>query len=196
MSVRRRFATVAAALTTAACASAGGAGGGQAACRPVADSVLPGTAVSTLPGRYVMTMIATAGTRRGGTVSGYITLRIAPAGTPAPGPNARTALIGTTDVALELVGALRLGDTRAEDARAPGVAVYEQRGASGAPSLVARVGSVTTAPPVAGMMPVEGEYTVLRVRRVASGGFAGNWASGSSDPATEARGHFCAVRVE
>lgn len=149
-----------------------------------------------MAGRYVVTLVATAGERRGETVSGYMTLRTAPAGTPGPAASARTALIGTTDVALARVGAMRLGDTWSEDPRAPGVAVYEQRAANGNPTVTMRLGSATTAAPTPGMTAIEGGYTALFVRQISSGGFAGGWNSGSGDPGTEARGHFCAVRVE
>lgn len=178
-----------------ACASAGGRAG-NALCEPVTGALAAGTDVSAVAGRFVVTMIATAGERRGESVSGYMTLRVAPAGTPGPAPGARTALIGTTDIALARVGAMRLGDTWSEDPRAPGVAVYEQRPASGAPTVTMRLGSATTAAPTPGMTQIEGQYTVFFVRRIATGGFSGGWQSGSGDPATEARGHFCATKVE
>lgn len=149
-----------------------------------------------LAGRFVVTMVATAGERRGESVSGYMVLRTAPTGTPAPAAGARTALIGTTDIALARVGALRIGDTWSEDPRAPGVGVYEQRPANAGPTVTMRLGSATTAAPTPGMMQIEGQYTVFFVRRIAAGGFAGGWQSGSGDAATEARGHFCATRVE
>jgi hypothetical protein len=182
-------------LAVSACASAGTRAGGPV-CEAASGVLSAGSDVNVMPGRYVVTMIATAGERRGESVSGYMTLRAAPAGTPGPAPNARTAVIGTTDIALARVGAMRLGDTWSEDPRAPGVAVYEQRPASGAPTVTMRLGSATTAAPTPGMTQIEGQYTVFFVRRIERGGFAGGWQSGSGDPATEARGHFCATRVE
>jgi hypothetical protein len=148
-----------------------------------------------MAGRFVLTMAATGGARNGRTVAGYLTLREAPAGTPAPTAGARTALIGTTDIILESVGALRLGDTGAEDPRAPGVAVYEQRAANGVPTVTGRIGSQTTAAPTPGLLQIEGAATVLFVRRIAGGGFAGGWQSTGPDPGASAQGHFCAVRI-
>ena len=154
-----------------------------------------GTRVAPMAGRYVLTMVATGGAQNGRSVAGYLTLREAPAGTPGPAAGARTALIGTTDILLESVGALRLGDTGAEDARAPGVAVYEQRAASGVPTVTARLGSQTTAAPTPGLQQIEGSFTVLFVRRIESGGFAGGWRSGGPEPGIGAEGYFCAVRI-
>jgi hypothetical protein len=148
-----------------------------------------------MSGRFVLTMVAARGTRNGQSVSGYLTLREAPVGTPGPAAGVRTALIGTTDVILESVGALRLGDTGAEDPRAPGVAVYEQRAANGVPTVTARVGSATTAAPTPGMMQIEGQFTVLFVRRITGTGFAGGWRSGGPEPGGGAEGYFCAARI-
>jgi len=148
-----------------------------------------------MAGRFVLTMTATGGPRNGRTVAGYLTLREAPTGTPGPSAAARTALVGTTDVLLEGVGALRLGDTGAEDPRAPGVAVYEQRAANGVPTVSARIGSQTTAAPTPGMLQIEGSATALFVRRIDGGGFAGSWQSGTGQPGAGAQGYFCAVPV-
>ena len=192
MLVRARFAAVA--LAVAGCATVRAAGD-AARCEPTEAALAPGAALTPLAGRFVLTMVASAGERRGESVSGYLTLRAAPPGTPGPSAGARTALVGTTDVAVGRVGALRLGDLLSEDPRAPGIAVYEQRATSGAVTVTARLGSVITAPPTPGMAPIEGQHTALFVRRISSGGFAGAWSSGSGDPGSEARGHFCAVRV-
>jgi len=148
-----------------------------------------------MAGRFVLTMTATGGAQNGRTVAGYLTLRDAPAGTPGPTADARTALIGTTDVLLEGVGALRLGDTGAEDPAAPGVAVHERRAANGVPTVTARIGSHTTGAPTPGMLQVEGSATALFVRRIEENGFAGGWQSSTGQPGAGAQGYFCAVRV-
>lgn len=188
--------TLAAVLMIGVTACASMRGGSGPACEPVAEALAAGSDVSAMSGRYVVTMIATAGERRGESVSGYMTLRAAPPGTPNLSASVRTALIGTTDIALARVGAVRLGDTWSEDPRAPGAAVYEQRAANGSPTVIMRLGSATTEVPSPGMQQIEGMYTVLYVRRILSGGFAGGWASGSGDAATDARGHFCATKVD
>jgi hypothetical protein len=196
--VKRNAAAALALLALTACASAGGGSGGSggSSCAPAMTGTLAaGVRLQPMAGRFVLTMTATGGAQSGRSVAGYLTLREAPAGTPAPAANARTALIGTTDVILESVGALRLGDTGAEDARAPGVAVYEQRAANGAPTVTARVGSHTTAAPTPGLQQIEGSFTVLFVRRIEGSGFAGGWQSGGPEPGATAQGYFCAARI-
>jgi hypothetical protein len=181
-------------LAAAGCASAGGGDGGSG-CAPVTSGALAaGTQLGPMAGRFVLTMTATAGPQAGRTVAGYLTLREAPAGTPGPAAGTRTALVGTTDIILEGVGALRLGDTGAEDPRAPGIAVYEQRAASGVPTVTARIGSRITAAPTPGMQQIEGQTSVLFVRRVGSSGFAGGWSSGDGGPRGP-EGYFCAARI-
>ncbi len=179
-------------LASAGCAALRGASG-PAPCVPVSGPLPPGASLAPLAGRFIITLVSSGG----GEVGGHLMLRPAPAGAPAPAAHARTAFIGTTDVRLESVGAQRLGDIGSEDPAAPGVAVYEQRSPSGAPTVTARVGSLITAAPPAGMMVIEGPYTVLFIRQVGRGGFAGGWTSSDGTPgAAEARGHFCATRLE
>lgn len=190
--MKRRGAAAAASLVLVGGAACAGMSRGAAApCEPVAGVLAAGTSLAPMSGRFVLTLVGTGAPGR--TIGGYIVLREAPARTPGPAPGARTALIGTTDIHLESVGALRLGDTGSSDPRAPGVAVYEQRPASGAPTVTARIGSHTTAAPTPGLQQIEGSYTVLFVRRITSSGFAGGWQSG--DGRNEVRGHFCAERV-
>lgn len=180
----------------AACASAGGGRSAGAECEVVTGSLPADIALAPLAGRFVITLHATGGAQRGNTVTGYVTLRAAPQGTPGPAPAARTAFIGTTDVRLETVGALRLGDTGSDDPRAPGVAIYEQRGANGATTVTGRVGSYVTGAPEGGQVPIESAFTALFVRRIEAGGFAGGWTSGTGRMDGDRSGHFCAVRVE
>jgi len=181
----------AAPLVAVLAACAGMSRGTTSSCEPVTGALAAGTNLTPMSGRFVLTLVGTGVPGR--VIGGYVTLREAPTGTPGPAPGARTALIGTTDIHLESVGALRLGDTGSGDPRAPGVAVYEQRAASGAPTVTARIGSQTTAAPTPGMQQIEGSYTVLFVRRITSNGFAGGWQSG--DGRNDVRGHFCAERV-
>jgi hypothetical protein len=183
------------ALAATACAAMRGGGASSGDCAPTPGTLAAGASLAPMAGRFVMTMVATAGPQRGQTVSGYVTLRQAPPGTPAPAAGASTALIGGTDILLETVGALRLGDAGADDPRAPGIAVIEQRSAAGVPTVVARIGSVTTAPPTPGLMAIEGSYTVLYVRRIDAGSFAGGWQSGGPEPGAAAQGYFCAARI-
>jgi hypothetical protein len=75
--------------------------------------------------------------------------------------------------------------------------VYEQRAASGVPTVTMRVGSHTTAAPTPGLQQIEGAYTVLFVRRIGRDGFSGGWQSGDGTMGGSggAQGHFCAVRI-
>lgn len=164
------------------------------ACAPVSEALPAGAPLNPMAGRFVITMVASSGRASGQTAAGYLTLRQAPADLPPPGAGARTVFVGVTEVGLEVVGAMRLGDTGSENPRAPGVAVYEQRPAAGAATVSARIGSAITGPAAPGMMPIEGAYTALFVKRIGAQGFAGDWTSGDG-VGGEARGHFCAVRV-
>lgn len=178
-----------AAVVLAGCATR--QNGSAAACAPVSGALASGVSLAPMAGRFVFTMVA----QDGRNVAGYLTLRAAPANLPGPAAGARTSHIGTTDILLETVGARRLGDTGSESPQAPGIAVYEQRPATGAPTVTARIGSRITAPPTPGMTQIEGEYTTLFVRRVSGDGFSGGWTSGDGSPGAETRGRFCAVRV-
>lgn len=166
----------------------------SAPCAPVSGSLAPGTSLAPLAGRFALTMVATYGPRQGQRVDGIVTLRNAPPEAPAPSSDARTVLVGVTDVAVESVGAQRLGDLAADDPRAPGVAVYEQRASGEAPSVTARLGSASTGQAAPGLVRIEGSWTALRILRIAPDAFAGSWSSGDG-AGTEARGHFCAVRL-
>jgi len=107
---------------------------------------------------------------------------------------ARQPIVGTADIALESVGAVRMGDLGATDPRSPGVAVYEQRPDGRAPTIVIRLGSASNA---RGPLVFDAGHTTLYVYRIAIDGFAGGWSSsaGSVFPPQEARGNFCAVRT-
>ena len=104
-------------------------------------------------------------------------------------------LRGSAEVALEAVGAVRMGDLGAQDAVAPGIGVYEQRApGTGVPTVVVRLGSASNA---RGPLVFDAGHTTLYVRRIDPDGFAGGWASsaGSTFPMREAQGYFCAVRA-
>jgi hypothetical protein len=143
-------------------------------------------------GAYRFTMVATDGVRAGRTVSGRLEL------TPQDSTllqveGAAQPFRGTTDVAVDSVGAVRMGDLAAADPSAPGVAVYEQRAPTGTLTVVMRLGSASNA---RGLQPFDAGHTTLYVRRISDAGFAGGWASsaGSTYPIRQAHGYFCAVR--
>jgi uncharacterized Zn-binding protein involved in type VI secretion len=127
-------------------------------------------------------------------VQGALTLR---AQDPAlrrvdrPGPTTVTVpVIGTTEIVLEQVGAVRLGDVRSTDSLVPGVAIWASRTPDGVVSAVMRIGQEAIR---SGMVRIEGGYTALFLRQVSVNALRGGWASGVTTE--ESSGYFCAERV-
>jgi hypothetical protein len=149
------------------------------ACEPVPYALAADVSAASLAGTFAVTLVATSGDSTGRRASGRLTLR----------PTARSdaALVGTGEVAIESVGARRVGALDARGDSAPGVAVFARSGDR--PSIVLRLGSEANA---VGVVRFDGEYTALTVHRVAADGFSGSWRSG--DLTERAAGHFCARR--
>lgn len=154
------------------------------------------THAEALAGEYRLVMVATAGAESSNTVEGQLELVaheaaarswMRPDGTAEPG--VQVPLYGTTDIALDRVGAVKLGDLQSLDPMRPGVAVLEQRAprSDAVPAITLRLGSLANQRDVTRF---DGGYTALRVTWVASGRFGGTWESGVTGPA--ASGHFCA----
>ena len=174
-----RHAALAAGLVGAVLGCAPRGGAVPDGCQPVAYALQAGTSARDLTGSHAVTLIATAGDSAGRATTGRLDL--------SQGSRPDAVLVGGGELALEAVGALRLGDLATSADSAPGVLVMQ----SGAdrPTILLRLGSEANA---AGVVRFDGGYTVLEVLRVDAGGFAGSWRSGvSSDAAT---GHFCARR--
>jgi len=159
-------------------------------------NITASTRAEALAGDYRLVMVATAGAESSHTVTGELELvphdaearyMRRPDGSPEPG--VQLPLYGTTDIALDRVGAVKLGDLGSTDPMRPGVVVLEQRAPQGdsAPEITLRLGSLANQRDVTRF---DGGYTALRVTWVASGRFGGTWQSGVTGP--EARGHFCA----
>jgi hypothetical protein len=144
-------------------------------------------------GAFVLTMIATRGERSADSAIGDLALHPQDS-VLVEFARTRQPLVGTAAIALESVGAVRMGDLGSTDPRAPGVGVYEQRAESGAPTVIVRLGSISNA---RGPQVFDAGHTTLYVRRIARDGFAGGWASsaGSVFPPQESRGYFCAMRT-
>ena len=166
----------------------------DAACQRVPDARLPADA-STDPmrGDFVLTMVATSGAHAGRAVTGRLSLVPQDSALQAV-ERATQPLRGTAAIALEAVGAERLGDLASAAPDAPGIAVYEQRAADGAPTLVIRLGSESNA---RGPQAMDAGHTAAYVRQITPDGFAGGWSStaGSVFPPRGAEGYFCAVRA-
>ena len=163
------------------------------ACRPVEGRLPAGATTAGMAGTYELTMVATGGARAGRSVTGRLELVAQDSALVAVEGAAQT-LRGTSDVVPDSVGAVTGGELVSADPAAPGVAVYEQRSASGAVTVFARLGAGSNAH---GPQPFDAAFTTLFVRRISAGGFAGGWRSsaGSTFPLRQAEGYFCAVRA-
>jgi hypothetical protein len=108
-----------------------------------------------------------------------------------PGPTTVTVpVIGTTDIALEQVGAVRMGDVRSADPLQPGISIWESRAPDGSVSAVLRIGQEAIR---SNLLRIEGGYTALFLRQVSINAIRGGWASGVTTEA--AKGYFCAQRA-
>jgi hypothetical protein len=130
----------------------------------------------------------------GRSVQGALTLRTQdPALRRVDRPGLTTVtvpVIGTTDIALEQVGAVRMGDVRSTDPRQPGVAIWASQTPDGVVSAVMRIGQEAIQSDI---QRFDGGYTVLFLRQVSVNAIRGGWASGVTTE--ESSGHFCAQRV-
>ena len=116
------------------------------------------------------------------------TLRVFTGGAGDPIPGVTSPLFGTTDVNVEAVGAVRVGNLSSRNPASPGVLVIEsETGAS--PSILLRLGSDANR---RDLVRFDGGYTVLTVVEVGVESFSGIWSSGVRGPDSE--GFFCATR--
>lgn len=99
------------------------------------------------------------------------------------------ALRGTAEIDLGAVGAVTAGDTRSTEPSQPGVLVVQWPASPSGTQIVVRLGSEGNR---RGSTAIDAAYTVLRVGRIDSSGFAGTWESGSEGRVVS--GHFCATR--
>jgi hypothetical protein len=183
---------------TSACHHRAPAAAVSAACEPAPQQNAQDMRLADLPGIYAVTFVATAGPRQGQTVTGRLVLRPQDQGLVAVGYADTTRVIsqptiGQLDLAMEDIGATRMGDPMAAGDTTPGVGFYVTRLRNGAvQGVVARVGSASNA---RGQMLFDGGYFALYVREVLGDRIGGGWASAPGGVGQEARGHFCAVRV-
>jgi hypothetical protein len=136
-------------------------------------------------GVYRLMLVLTssdAGTR---STEGRLSLRLQPQ-RASDVEEAPPHIMGSTDIDVGAVDAYRVGDPASDDPDAPGVLVIESDG-SGGRSILLRLGSDANRRDV---VAFDGAYTVLTVRHMDSGGFAGSWRSATWD--TRAEGYFCA----
>lgn len=183
-------------LVAAACAGRGqtGAAGAGEECRPVEGRLAASAPWDSLPGSWRLTLVAASGPMARRSVQGTLTLRALDSAlrrVDRPGPQTVTVpVIGATDLALEQVGAQRVGNVQSVDPQRPGVAIWVSQGQDGGVSAVMRIGEEMIH---SSLVRFDGAYTALYLRQVSANGIYGGWASGVTGQ--EAAGHFCAVRV-
>lgn len=171
---------------TASCASPRGRT--PVPCEPAPQHELEGRAATQLAGRWRLQLVATEGTASGRSVSGPLVLLPPPGGrlSVSGAPQAAIILVGSTEIAVEEVGAVRMGSTRSADTLAPGVAVI-----AGERTITIRIGADGNRRDV---IRFDGGYFALQVRSLTADRFAGSWVSGGAGP-EESGGYFCATRM-
>ena len=185
-------------LLTAGCASNptpgaddqldGGTGTAMASgfvCSAVDEELGPDGTLRGRSGVYRLILVLNSSDAVQRSTEGELWLRSQPPGS-RDFAGAPTRLIGSTDIDVEAVDAFRVGDPASEDPDAPGVLVLESDGPDGR-SILLRLGSDANRRDV---FAFDGAYTVLVVRRIDGGGFAGSWRSATWDKRAE--GYFCA----
>jgi hypothetical protein len=195
------------ALAAAAC---GGDGGEQSneesqaveipACTATDAQLDAGVTLDGRAGAYQLTLVATEGEHAGQRVEGRLelvpndgTLRQFARPGGAADPATLVPLHGSTDIAVEEVGALRLGDLGSRDPMSPGALVLETRRETEdgeVPSITLRLGSLANR---RDRVLFDGGFTALYVHSAAESGFTGEWASGARG--RDAEGYFCAFRL-
>jgi hypothetical protein len=170
------------------------ASGGE--CVPVEGRLPADVPWDSLPGSWRLTLVAATGPKAGTRVEGKMTLQ---ARDPAvrrmesPGTTAITVpIFGTTDIALEDVGAVRIGNVQSADPAQPGLAIWVSTDADTAVSAVLRIGQEALRTDI---VRIDGGYTALFLRQVSSASIRGGWTSAVT-PSESSAGHFCAVRGE
>jgi len=184
------------ALLVSACAG-NHAGGEAAACSQMDPNISAATNAADLVGEYRLTLVATSGPENTHQVSGNLALLSSdsanrefrrPDGSVEP--NVAMPLYGSTEVSLDPVGAVTMGDLSSVDPQRPGVAVLEHRESpADTPGITLRLGAQANQ---RDLVRFDGGYTALQVTWVASGSFGGTWHSGVSEET--AAGYFCAMK--
>lgn len=165
-----------------------------------ADSARGTVDVPQLRGKFALTMVATDGPRASSTQQGLLELRaqadsLVRVPRPMGAPAVLQQLVGTLDVAIDSLGATRMGDAMSTNPLSPGVGVYTSAGTAGPPApVVLRIGSLSNG---RGPSGIDAGHFTMFVREASANEFRGNWLS---SPGTgmmgnqDARGYFCAVR--
>lgn len=179
---------------TLACAGRGRSGTAGVECRPSEGPFTATAPWDSLAGTWQLTLVAAAGPMAGHREEGALWLRTQDTAlqrVDRPGPTTVTVpVIGTTDIELEQVGAVRIGDVRSADPLQPGVAIWVSRASDGRVAAVMRIGQEAIR---SNLLRFDGGYTALFLRQVSANVIRGGWASGVSTETVS--GYFCAARV-
>lgn len=166
-------------------------------CPPAAD--VGSIEVASLGGAFDVQLVAESGAMRGTRVRGRLALRPQSAGLvsivqPDTGVSVTQPFIGTLHLALEEVGAVRMGDPASGDSAAPGVGIYViRRGGGEMVGVVARIGSASNG---RGLSPLDGGHFTIFIAHAGSAGISGPWRSSAGVVGLvgeDAAGRFCAV---
>jgi hypothetical protein len=180
--VNKISASILVALVCSACA--GYRANGAVECDAAEVRPLASTATaSTLAGEYQLSLRATSGSEAGSVTTGTLSLFLDSERRAERGADS-VAMIGSSDVNLETVGAAHTGDLASRDAGRPGVLVLQQGS-----DVTLRMGSEANRRDV---QRFDGAFTALYVDWMTREAFGGRWASGVQGP--DVRGTFCAVR--
>ncbi len=179
-------------------ATAGSApqGGATAAtCVPTPGPLAANASLVGRAGEYLLTMIEEVDSGPSRAAEGSLSLltqaepfRQFSGSTGGSVPGVTSPLFGSTDLNVEAVGAVRIGDLSSTDPASPGVLVIESQTGTG-PSILLRLGSEANRRE---LVRFDGGYTVLTVVEITEAAFGGTWSSGTLGP--EASGFFCAVQ--
>jgi hypothetical protein len=164
-------------------------------CAQVETELPADVSAAGLAGKYDVRMVAVSGEKSGSSANGRLELVAHDSSMrrlTLPGRNSDTTntvpVYGKAEIDLSAVGAKHAGDLASLDPTRPGVSVFESSSPSASGSrIILRLGSEANRRDV---LRFEGAYTVLRVKQISEGGFAGSWESGA--PLPEGGGYFCA----
>jgi hypothetical protein len=157
-----------------------------ASCERPTGTLPAGASLVGMSGDFTLTMVD--GSEDGRSASGSLLL-IEQAEGLERWDQVETPLYGTSDIDLEAVGAVEVGDLSSAEATSPGVLVMEDEG-SGGPRIRLRFGSNANDREA---LAFDGGYTILTVTELTADGFAGGWRSAAGGPVNE--GWFCVWRV-
>jgi hypothetical protein len=164
-------------------------------CDPSVVPLPPPIVLSGLPGRYAVRFVVTGGIRAGDSALATLELRPQQVALSLLADGTMQPAVGRIDVDASRIGAADTGDPMATSDSAPGVGIYISP-QSGTPQVWARIGSSANA---RSPLQFDGAWFTWFIERADAQALAGSWRSGTSNtwpPVPEARGRFCADRIE